>query len=119
MMRAPTDENTAIEIHDSTLEQIESQGDAQLVAVLSAYVHRSSGKPDVDGGSGWSQTARFMIGAGKATGSVASVPIWLADGHVQIAGDTHRNMIPLPLAHDGSVRIELCGFQGERVKGIA
>jgi hypothetical protein len=42
-MKDPIEPNAAFEIHDSTLERIESDGD-DLVAFVDAYVHRSVGR---------------------------------------------------------------------------
>jgi hypothetical protein len=55
------EDNAAVEIHDSTLERIEHEGD-DIVAVFSAYVHRSAGRPGIDAGSGWSQALHLRFG---------------------------------------------------------
>jgi hypothetical protein len=98
--------NAAVEIHDSTLERVEtSNGD--LVVVIHAYVHRSSGRPGVDRGTGWSQLAHFRFLVGKATGSVGSIPMELLDGRMILSGRTLSNVIPMPLDHVGPSRLEL------------
>jgi hypothetical protein len=58
--RDSVEDNAAVEIHDSTLESIETHSEV-LVAMLSAYVHRSSGRPGIDAGTGWSQTVRLRF----------------------------------------------------------
>ena len=110
-MRDRLDDNVAIEIHDSTLECIESDGDA-LVAVLSAYVHRSSGRPGIDDGTGWSQTLHLRFHRGRASGNVDMVPIDLLGGHVDASNERFENMIPMPFNRVGPAMIELHGWNG-------
>lgn len=100
------EDNAAVEIHDSSLERIESHGDS-LVAVFDAYVHRSSGRPGIDDGTGWSQELRVRVRGGKVTGNVDLVPLELLDGYVELSGEKFDNIVPVPLEHDGPVRIEL------------
>jgi hypothetical protein len=48
-------QSQAIEIHDSTLDQINLEsGDAVLHFPL-VYIHSSEGRPSIDAGSGWTQ----------------------------------------------------------------
>ncbi len=59
-MRA-TDTDTAplneeIEIHDSVLGSIEIADDNVTLNLTPAYIHKSSGQPRVDSGSGWHRT---------------------------------------------------------------
>ena len=110
-MRDRVDDNVAIEIHDSTLECIESDGDA-LVAVFSAYVHRSSGRPGIDPGTGWSQTFHLRFRRGRASGNVDMVPIELLGGHVDASNERFENVIPMPFNHVGPAMIELHGWNG-------
>lgn len=104
--------NWAIELHDSTLESIEKNG-STLVAVLSAYLHSSAGSPGASRGSGWSQTAHLQIGDGTDNG--VGTPVGLIGGKVDLGDEAHDNLIPLPLTHEGPVRIELESTKGEMV----
>lgn len=101
-------EHAAIEIHDSTLVQLEYKENT-LIATLRAYVHRSKGIPGVDPGSGWIQAVEIRLVRGHATGDVAEMPIELYDGRLVIDGQTFDNMVPLPYEFGGSVRLELEG----------
>lgn len=107
-----SESNWAIEIHDSTLDSIEKNG-STLVAVLSAYLHSSVGSPGVSPGSGWSQTAHLQIGDGTDNG--VGTPVGLSGGKVDLGDEVHDNLIPLPMTHDGPVRIELETAKGEIV----
>lgn len=105
-MKGDMELNAAVEIHDSTLERIDSRGD-ELVAVIDAYVHRSAGRPGVDPGTGWSQPIQLRFLGGKATGSTGPIPMELLDGRLILSGQTLSNIIPLPLNHAGPSRLEL------------
>ncbi len=105
------EDNAAIELHDSTLERLDMEADA-VVVVLSAYVHRSAGVPGVDPGSGWSQAARIRCPGGRAS-AASDTPLELAGGRLDLSGRVHDNVIPVPLSHIGSIRLELRGFRGE------
>ena len=106
-------EHAAIELHDSTLERVERDGD-DLVLTLSAYVHRSKGAPGVDAGSGFSQLAEVRLRGGRATG-VPGGPIVLGTGTAYVGAHQHRNLVPAPLDHAGAARIELFGQRGEHL----
>ena len=109
------EDNTAVEIHDSTLERIESD-DGALVVVISAYVHRSPGRPSIDAGTGWSQTLQLRFRQGLAKGSVDTIPLELLDGHLEVSGHRFDNIIPVPIEHPGPAKIELRGWNGARVR---
>jgi hypothetical protein len=122
-MKDEVEPNAAVEIHDSTLERIERRGDG-VVAVISAYVHRSAGRPGVDAGTGWSQTLELRFAQGRTNGSLEAIPMELLDGHLDVAGEKFANMIPMPLDRIGSTRLELHSWndakiviEGDRVTG--
>jgi hypothetical protein len=48
--------NCSIEIHDSALNSVETQG-TLLKLFIQAYIHKSKGVPGVDPGTGWVQSA--------------------------------------------------------------
>ena len=106
--------NSAIEIHDSTLQRIEVSGD-EVVATLDAYIHRSPGRPGVDRGTGWSQLVQVRFAKGQVSGSVGEVPMKLLDGRLVLSGTTHENTISIPLDHAGPSRLELESWNERRV----
>ena len=101
--------HAAVEIHDSTLKLIESSDD-DLVAVITAYVHRSPGRPGVDAGTGWSQTLQLRFLRGHATGNLETIPMELLDGRLDASGESWANLIPLPLNRLGPTTMELRGW---------
>ncbi len=112
-MKRVAELNTAIELHDSVLSRLERRG-TQLIVTLTAYVHRSAGRPGIDGGSGWTQTARLILRAGSAHGDIAGLPFEISDGHIESAAGVERNVIPVPWPHGGAAELHLLGMRGER-----
>jgi hypothetical protein len=113
-------ESTAIELHDSLLERIERVGDS-IVAIFTAYVHRSAGEPGRDAGSGWTQAAQMTLLF--ARGAASDDPLEIADGSIVTTSGAYANVIPVPFRAEGATRLELHGSRGEAVtieaEGIA
>jgi hypothetical protein len=100
--------NVALELHDSTLESVEHEGHV-LIARFSAYVHRSSGAPGVDAGTGWSQSVHFRIGGARVKGSLGSLPMELLGGRLVVSGQVFDNLVRMPLIDSGLVSVQLQG----------
>jgi hypothetical protein len=100
--------NVALELHDSTLESIEQEGNV-LVARFSAYIHRSSGAPGVDAGTGWSQSVHFRVGRARVTGSPGLLPMEILGGRLIVSGRIFENVVPMPLIDAGPVCVQLRG----------
>jgi len=100
--------NVALELHDSTLESVEHEG-ALLIARFSAYIHRSSGAPGVDAGTGWSQSVHFRVGRARVRGSLGSLPMELLGGRLVVSGRVFDNLVPMPLIDSGPVSVQLQG----------
>lgn len=113
-MKSEMEPNAAVEIHDSTLERIEPRG-PDMVAVLHAYVHRSTGRPGIDAGTGWVQPVQLHFQMATATGSMGAIPVELLDGRLVLSGETINNFIPMPLNHVGPSRIELESWNETRI----
>ena len=115
-MRA-TDTNTSplneeIEIHDSVLGSIEIADDNVTLNLTPAYIHKSSGQPRVDSGSGWTQDVAVVIENGVVEMNIPSLPCDLIDGTLTLGSQEWSNAIPLPLQSQGSVRLERIGMWG-------
>jgi hypothetical protein len=107
--------NRAIEIHDSTLDAI-SVGDG--VAVLHfprVYIHESAGTPGVDAGSEWVQQALLRVSNAAVARSFSKFPADLLDGHIKFGSEVLRNVIPIPLSHEGIVEVRLESWNDEVV----
>ena len=106
--------NAAVEIHDSSLERIETRG-RDVVATIRAYVHRSAGRPGIDAGTGWIQPVRLEFPKATATGSIDAIPMELLGGRLVLSGGTFDNLIPMPVMHVGTSRLELESWNDARI----
>lgn len=83
-----------------------------LVARFSGYVHRSSGEPGVDPGTGWSQSVHFRIGRARVKGRLSVLPIDVLAGRLIASGRVFENVVPMPLIDAGIVSVQLQGRNG-------
>ena len=104
--------NAAIEFHDSLLQRCDVDG-VDVVVVLTAYVHRSAGRPGIDPGSGWTQGARLRVAGGRA---LIAGPIDLVAGTVHCGDRTYDAILPAPLTCEGATRVQLVYASGERAE---
>ncbi len=111
--------NAAIEFHDSKLLGIDETGGAVILR-LSAYVHRSTGQPGRDAGTGWSQQVELVFAGGVVEHRPTELPPFtLEDGQVT-GGIEQDGEIPVPVSIPAAVRFDGHGLYGERlvVSGI-
>ena len=107
-------ENEAIELHDSVLERIDAM-EAECIVVLRAYLHRSSGVPGVDAGTGWIQACHLHFRDGRTSGNVAEFPMEILDGSLETSSERIHNHLPLPIDHAGPATLEVMGWNDSRV----
>jgi len=71
--------NTIIEIHDSTVAEIFKRDGTVIVHFLPAYLHKSTGRPALDSGTGWVQEARliFLRHLSLAISQIGRVILWM------------------------------------------
>jgi hypothetical protein len=99
--------NEGIELHDSELVAVSFNGDEAVVSVSPAYIHRSTGRPGVDAGSGWSQRATITIGGASPVSSTVLLPATISDGSLRIGGTLHRNVIPASATFEGIIEFSI------------
>lgn len=85
--------NEAIELHDSELVAVSSSEDSIILSLSPAYIHRSSGRPGIDAGTGWTQAATLTI-IGSSAFSPVTLPATISQGRLRIGSDLYRNVIP-------------------------
>ena len=108
-------QNQAIEIHDSTLDQITLESDVAVLHFPKVYIHSSEGRPSIDAGSGWTQEAVIRIGNAHIDGKFSQESReayggsahWLSDGSLRINGSVFDNLIPIPLDVQGEIKLTL------------
>ena len=99
--------NQMIELHDSKIAVIWFDNEAARLIFSHAYIHQSEGEPGLDKGTGWSQRAELVLGEATKIDVPSSWPLTIYDGSIELSGVVHDNQIPIPLMHDGSVKLKL------------
>ncbi|MFA5193095.1 MAG: hypothetical protein WC740_20490 [Verrucomicrobiia bacterium] len=107
--------NTEIELHDSTLAAV---GFSRAEAVLSlrpAYIHRSSGRPGIDHGTGWVQDATITIFNASATELPVRLPADVSEGGLCVADKLYQNILPVLDSTGEAVVVELLLVTAEKL----
>ena len=97
--------NVALEYHDSEVRRVESTADSLTVFFSAAYVHRSTGRPAIDAGSGYAQSVEMLFSGAAWRGPLPECVGRLAAGQV-VANGVARSLIDLPHASTGPVAAE-------------
>jgi hypothetical protein len=106
----------AVEFHDSVLSRIEHSGGQVRLSFEPAYVHRSSGDPARDAGTGWSVNVDLTIFGSAPPLHLPNLPGEVWEGGLRINDREFDNVIPLPLESTGKITLELELTTGERVQ---
>jgi protein-tyrosine phosphatase len=99
-----------IEIHDSTLESLTSDGDRSILVFSAAYIHKFNG-----GHMGWVQRAILRIRGGIVSGAFTQFPCDLMDGYLTLSEEKSDNLIPIPLNFSGRTELLLTSEFAESV----
>jgi len=97
----------AIELHDSVIGSLSSEGSDLKLSLNPAYVHRSIGIPGIDPGDGLVQDAIITIRDGSVAGELPEFPTHILDGECLLGSQTIIDLIHLPLDQEGSVSLVL------------
>lgn len=104
--------NAAMEFHDSIVAAAKTDGAILTIVLSPAYIHRSTGTPGVDKGTGWRQEVIVALRDCALPFDFPMLPIALVDGQLITSERINDGMVPLPLYHAGQVCVELrfeCG----------
>jgi hypothetical protein len=104
--------NRAIELHDSRVSSIGSDGDRITLLFEPAYIHESEGRPGIDGGTGWSQRCQLRFAAASMEGTLPELPSDLMGGELIFGAEVYGNLIPMPLEVLGAVSLRLLFYPG-------
>jgi len=99
--------NTIVELHDSTVAEIEMRDGTIIVHFQPAYLHRSKGRPGYDAGEGLVQEARLIFLHATVSGDIPTFPRDIVDGTFVIGEEWHENSVPVPLESTESIRLHL------------
>jgi len=109
--------NHALEFHDSHVESMVESGKT-LRIILTAYVHRSDGRPGVDAGAGYTQPVELVF-APVAAGSLSLQHSGaLCDGTL-IANGQSMSLVPLPYSAAGHISLSLSFTSGATFSATA
>ena len=104
--------NRAIELHDSRVSFVGSDGNRITLLFEPAYIHESDGRPGIDGGTGWSQSCRLRFADASMEGTLPELPCDLMGGELIIGAEVYGNMIPVPLEVLGAISLRLLFYPG-------
>ena len=99
--------NQLFELHDSRIAISWFDYGSAIIIFSHAYIHRSEGEPGRDSGTGWSQRAELVIGEDTQIDLPRAWPCSIYYGSLELNDVVYENEIPIPLAHEGSVRFKL------------
>jgi hypothetical protein len=106
---------SGLELHDSRVSQIDLSDGFAAIYFSHAYIHKSTGTPGRDRGTGWSQEARLVLPGAIASGPLPVLPNTISEGFLEVGGIRHE-LIPLPFRRKVGARLNLVfvdGFQME------
>jgi hypothetical protein len=99
--------NTIVELHDSTVAEIEMRDGTMIVHFQPAYLHRSEGRPGRDAGDGLVQEARLIFLHAAVSGDIPPLPCNIVDGTFVVGEEWYENSVPVPLENTGSIQLHL------------
>ena len=106
----------AVEFHDSVLARVERAGQRVRLVFEPAYVHRSSGEPALDPGTGWSVNVELTIYGTTGFTLRSKLPCDVRDGSLRVGGHEFENAVPLPFQCRGEVLLTIELTSGEVLK---
>lgn len=107
--------NRIIELHDSSVDGIESIGSTCVIRFRPAYIHRSAGLPGFDRGTGWVQDVDIVLENVSSRVGFPKFPCDLSDGSCVIDGVLFENEIPFPVDVSGDIRVSFETQSGEKL----
>ena len=99
--------NEGIELHDSELAAVSFSGGEAVVSLSRAYIHRTTGQPGVDSGSGWLQPATLTLGRALLVSQPTELPATVSDGFLRIGSELHANVIPASGTFEGAIELSI------------
>ena len=104
-----------MELHDSRVSQIDVRGNVVSVHFSHAYIHKSTGTPGRDRGTGWSQAAWLTLFDVTTIGSLPPLPNTIAEGFLQVGGIKHQ-VLPLPFRRKVGAELSLVFVDGSQLQ---
>jgi hypothetical protein len=99
--------NECIEFHDSELGQIREEGDACVIELSPAIIHRSEGRVGFDSGTIFLQKFEIVIGKAVIKKRPTEFPVLIMDGVLKVGGLVLSNIVPIKMKEEQTVLIKL------------
>ena len=104
-----------MELHDSRVSQIDLSDGVAAIYFSHAYIHKSTGTPGRDRGTGWSQEARLVLAEAVASGPLPVLPNTISEGFLEVGGIRHE-LIPLPFRRKVDAKLNLVFVDGFQIE---
>jgi hypothetical protein len=78
-----------------------------------AYIHKSSGTPGKDPGTGWSQEVQLVLASATHSEALPTLPNTISEGYLEVGG-IHHAFVPLPFSRRGRATLVLVFIDGTR-----
>ncbi len=111
--------NIALEIHDSTLDEIKKEGASAILHFSKAIIHRSEKDPGIDKGTCWVQSIEIKFENAHFLSVPEDIPNQLDYGYFIINGQKHTNVVKIPLKESGNIEVMFETFYGNELKIFA
>jgi hypothetical protein len=106
---------SGLELHDSRVNQIDLLDSVATVYFSHAYIHKSTGTPGRDRGTGWSQEARLVLSEAEIGWPLPTLPNTISEGYLEVGGIRHE-VIPLPFKRKVGAKLCLIFADGTRAE---
>jgi hypothetical protein len=110
-----THRSREVEPHDSTLASVEARDGAVVIRLAPAYVIASGDEPARNGGSGWSVDVDIALGDAELKSAPITLPCWISDGFVGLAGAARMHLLSLPSSLSGDLTVYLLTENAEEL----
>lgn len=107
---------SAMEIHEAILESRSVSKNGDVVLVLSAYVHQSTGEPGVEAGSVTRERLEIRVASGKLDGEMPHLPVRIEEGQGECGGESYVNLLRVPVQKSEPFELELLALTGEEFR---
>jgi hypothetical protein len=99
--------NTAMEMHDSVVLQVESSADGSGFILFRAVIFRSPLRPAIDPGEGGWQNVRMTFKDMRVEGTIPNDEPYAADGYLSVDRISDDGLIPFPANHLGEILLSM------------